>query len=845
MVVDIGASLRKTRRAKGLSQRRLADQTRIANATISQIEAGKANPTIATLERIASGLGVGVTDLLAGRKTEGPDDAPGTLPLIDAIQHLSEGFALFDSGDRLVLCNKRYRDFYGYKKADLKPETTITDLLNLDITSEVVSKETGGVEATRKRIRRFRMAQDTFEVPLADGRWVQVRDRPTSDGGTVSLHADITEHKRAEEIMRIAKVQAEQTAEARSQFVAMVSHEVRTPMNGVLGMARLLQKLDLDDEQRECTDTIVASGVALLTIIDDLLDVSKLDAGKLELERIPFIAADVVAHSIAVMAPRANEKGLAFTSDADPALPPVLVGDPHRLRQVLLNLLSNAIKFTDEGSVSVKVELTMKTGADVILTFAVSDTGQGISAEEQKKLFAEYTQASMAIAREHGGTGLGLAICRRLVGLMDGEVSVESVPGEGSTFSFTAEFAIGDAADADQLRHRPEAPSEAAKAPSRPLRILQVEDNEINRKVAEKILTRAGHQVTSVENGAEALDVIESGGFDIVLMDRDMPVMDGIEATRRIRAMDGPLSSIPIVGITAGAIQKQLDDCLEAGMNVCLTKPVDDIELRDTLEGLAGGSLTVLIIDDTEINRTVAAKQLAKLGIPCDAAESGAQGLKMAEDNEYGAILVDISMPEMDGMEFTERFRQREQEQGRKTPVIAMTGHKTPEDRKRFLAAGMDDVLVKPVVLEELAAALKKHQTGAAPGKADRKNPGGSESGPVQPPIDLGQLSEILGEEDEGELFLMLGLFVESFPELLASLQDAVAAGDARSVHDRAHAAKSAATSAAAVPLSGLLQTLENDADKEDWPDIANQADAIESEYARITAFCRENMKEA
>ena len=687
------------------------------------------------------------------------------------------------------------------------------------------------------RLRNFALAMESLaqgetevEIPATGPDEFRIMENSLQ-----SLRTAITERKRAEGELKEAKEQAEKAAELKSEFVAVVSHEVRTPMNGVLGMAHLLEDMNLDSEQRECVDTIVSSGEALLIIIDGLLDVSKLEAGKLELERIPFVLEDVVAQSMAVMAPRAEEKGLSFTSDIDPALPAVLIGDPHRLRQVLLNLLSNAVKFTDQGSVSVEVEPSMNTGGDVILTFAVADTGQGISPEAKEKLFADYTQASVEIARKSGGTGLGLSICRSLVGLMGGEIAIESVIDEGSTVSFTAEFAIGDAADADQLRHRPEAPPEAEKAPSRPLRVLQVEDNRTNRDVAEKILVRAGHDVISVENGAEALDVIETGGFDIVLMDRDMPVMDGIEATRRIRSLDGPLAAIPIVGITASAIREQLDECLEAGMNTVLTKPVDARHLRGTLTRLAAGGageipegpgLAVLVIDDTEISRTVAAKQLAKLGIPCDVASGGAEGLEMAAKTEYRAILADISMPEMDGVEFTERFRQREREQGRKTPVIAMTGHKTPEDRKRFLAAGMDDVLAKPVAIKELAAALKRHRAS-----------------PAQPPIDLKRLSEILGEEDEGELFSMLDLFTDTFPGLLSALGDAVAAGDAKSVHDRAHAAKSAATSAAAVPLSELLQTLENDAPKEDWADIAEKAEAIEFEYGRITAFCRENMK--
>ncbi len=767
--------------------------------------------------------------------------------LMDAIENVSEGFALFDADKRIILCNSMYRDIYGYEDMDTAPGTTIAKLTKLDIDHGVLSRELGGEEALSRRSKIYGETQETFDVPLADGRWIQIRDRPTLSGGTVSLHADITTHKQAEETLKAAKEEAEALAQSKSDFVAVVSHEVRTPMNGVLGMARLLEEMKLDSEQRECVNTIVASGEALLTIIDDLLDISKLEADKLELEKIPFMPADVVAQSMALMAPQAEEKGLAFTSTIDSAIPHVLIGDPHRLRQVLLNLLSNAIKFTERGSIRIEASVTLNTGSTVVVAFFVIDTGQGVSEEAQKKLFTDYTQASMEIARKHGGTGLGLAICRRLIGMMGGEISIESAPNEGSTFSFIAEFPVASEAETARLTEaldNPPLPPQAAKPAARPLHILQAEDNKTNRDVAEKILSRAGHRVTNVENGVEALDIIETGDFDIVLMDRDMPKMDGIEATRRIRAMDGPLASIPIIGITASAIPEQLNDCLEAGMNVCLTKPVEARHLCETLEQWAGGAMAVLVIDDTEINRTVAAKQLAKLGVPCDLAASGAQGLAMAGEKDYGAILADISMPGMDGLEFTGKFRQSPSQAGRRTPVIAMTGHKTPEDRKRFLDGGMDAVLTKPVVLEELAAVLgigqgiEQAASGAPPGDAPPPAPGGSGKGLDQPPIDLGQLSEILGEEDEGELFLMLGLFVEGFPELLDALEGAVKKKDARSVSDRAHAAKSAATSAAAVALSGLLQTLETEAAGEDWRDIARQAGAVKTEFFRIEEFC-------
>ncbi|MCH7864138.1 MAG: response regulator, partial [Proteobacteria bacterium] len=763
--------------------------------------------------------------------------------LMDAIENISEGFALFDADQRIMLCNSMYRDIYGYDEADTAPGASLAELTQLDIERGVLAKEQGGEEMMRRRTEIYGETQETFDVPLAGGRWVQIRDRPTSGGGTVSIHTDITERKRAEAVLTTAKEQAEQDALAKSDFVAMVSHEIRTPMNGVLGMARLLRDTDLDDEQRENVDTVIASGEALLRIIDDLLDISKLDANKLELESSPFNAADVVAQSMAVMAPRAEEKGLAFTSTVDPAVPPVLIGDSHRLRQVLLNLISNAIKFTEKGSVDVRVTRAMESGDGVILTFAVSDTGMGISAEAQEKLFGEYTQASMEVTRKYGGTGLGLSICRRLIGLMGGEISIDSAPGEGSTFSFTASFAAASEADAAKLLEQAddhEAVPAFAGAPARSLKILQVEDNATNRDVAEKILTRAGHRVVNVENGIEALAIIETGGFDVVLMDRDMPEMDGIEATRRIRALDGPLASIPIVGITASAIKRQVDECLDAGMNVCLTKPVGIRELRATVERLAGGAdgetgdgarLPILVVDDDAVGRAVAEKQLAKLNVPCETAENGAQALEMAAAGRYRVILADISMPEMDGLEFTRRLRETEHEGGRRTPVIAVTGHVGRDDRDRFLDAGMDDVLTKPLAFETLVQVLDRW-------------PGGVPDSPpaslaAQPPIDLNGLSGILGTDDEGALFEVLEIFTDVFPSLLPPLEDAVTARDARALHDAAHKAKGAASNAAAPPLVDLLAGIEADAGSDDWQDLGRRVEEVGAAYAGVEDFIR------
>ena len=403
------------------------------------------------------------------------------------------------------------------------------------------------------------------------------------------LQKEIEQRKIAEQNLEAAKNKAEQLAEAKSEFVAVISHEVRTPMNGVLGMSRLLEETELTNEQKECVDTIVSSGEALLTIIDDLLDISKLDAGKLEIQRFSFDPADMIEQTMALMKSRADDKELAFESVIDTNIPAIIRGDSHRVRQIILNLISNAIKFTDTGSVTVEAKLESQTDEAAVLAFIVKDTGRGIAKETLDKLFHAYSQGSAEVARRYGGTGLGLAICRRLADLMGGEISVESIPGVGSSFRFRATFGIGRVTDTNSLRRAADTPVSMKKQADRPLRVLQVEDNKINRDVIERILSRVGHTVISVTNGVEALEAVQSGEFDIVLMDRHMPVMDGLEATRRIREMGGTIASIPIIGITASAAPNEIDACVEAGMDDCLSKPVEAAKLRAVLEVVGRG----------------------------------------------------------------------------------------------------------------------------------------------------------------------------------------------------------------------------------------------------------------
>lgn len=494
-----------------------------------------------------------------------------------ALVVLPDGFLLCDQDDRVVRWNERFLEMFPWLRGVIRVGMTHAELAEatrsarqFDATAEA------GKAWLDERLRTRELGEGESERELANGTMVHITDRRTPDGGMVSIYHDVTA---AERRLAQAKENAEAANQAKSQFLATMSHEIRTPLNAVLGLNELMLHSPLDSQQRRHAELIGSSGRLLLALINDILDVSRIEAGQMQLATAPFSVRPAAEGVVALMRERAVSKGLALRLEVQPQDDALIEGDVIRIQQILFNLVGNAVKFTDQGVVQVGVTVEPGAGRDVTLRMEVSDTGIGIPESAMPTLFDRFTQADSTAMRRHGGSGLGLAITREIVQMMGGSIATTSTPGLGSRFTVTI-----PTRRVERVEAAPDAAPPGQVEPARQaLRLLVAEDNDVNQILINALLTRMGHRVHLVANGRLAVDAVRRGDYDLVLMDLQMPEMDGMEATQAIRALGGGFAELPVIAMTANAFDEDRQACLAAGMDDYVAKPIDVAQLAEAI----------------------------------------------------------------------------------------------------------------------------------------------------------------------------------------------------------------------------------------------------------------------
>jgi len=672
-----------------------------------------------------------------------------------------EAVVLLDNKDRILRINQEFSRMFGYTEDEIKGK-----LLNNLVVPQDLSEEANNIsktifDGTKVNIESVRQHKSGAKIHVSIlGAPIEISEGQI---GIYGIYRDISERKQGEEALKKANyeaekanqelveineylektttlakemtIQAELASAAKSEFLANMSHEIRTPMNGIIGMTDLALNTQLTDEQREYLEIVRSSSDSLLTIINDILDYSKIEAGKLELERVDFSLRSTIAEMMKTFAIRAYQKSLELTYYIEKDVPDVLIGDPSRLRQILINLIGNSLKFTSEGEIVLNVYKEMEFDNTITLKFAVSDTGMGIPKNKQKHIFNAFTQADGSTTRRFGGTGLGLTICRQLTELMQGNIWLESpaqiikpeTGGLGSTFYFTAKLTVSDKQidpipklEIEKLKHMP---------------ILIVDDNATNRRFLKELLNGMELNTEQIDNGFSALEMLESAyesnnPFKILITDGQMPDIDGFQLAETIRKKTY-FDDLIIMMLTSAGKRGDGAKCKKLNIASYLMKPISQIDLINSISIAIGSKnggktsttaelitkhslcerenmLNILIAEDNLINQKLAIKMLEKHGYKASIANNGKEAISMMQKEKFDIILMDIQMPEMDGHEATYKIREIERKTGEHIPIIALTAHAMKGDKDKCISSGMDDYVSKPIKVDELISTIKK-----------------------------------------------------------------------------------------------------------------------------------------